>query len=540
MLNYDDSKDIIKKDKLNQVFKRTPELATYNGCRDFDDLLSDATEESMRKEHQFFKEWLTDLKKESAGYDKNQKIDLEIFEDGVKSSAFYMDEIRNWEKNPGIAEDCAEIIFFMLTREVDNQEKHFKNILERIKLLPKFIKQSEGRIKNPPKRYKDLAIQVSKSAPAIFDVVEKAAKDNNLPETLIKDIAKASAVVKEALKEHNQWLINVPAGAGETWVWGKDKFEKLLSLRKLGYTAKEILELGEHYLKKSKDERKKYALKITSSGNIDDARKIIGKDHFKNFEEALSKVRLLCDEARRYLIDKDLIDLPSNELLEIMETPEFLKHTIPFAALFTPSKFDPKQKGIYIVTSSSDPKFLEDNLNSAGIYNTAVHEAYPGHHLQISHTNLNCSIVRSAHLSGAHAIENVEGWAHYCEEMMKDQGFHDTAEGRFSMLDDQVWRACRIIIDVKLSSGEMSFDQAVQMLIDEAGKTKDGAISEVNRYIQSTGYILSYLFGKHIIKEIKEGYKKKLGSKYTEKGFHNAFLSCGTIPLHYVKKLLLS
>jgi uncharacterized protein (DUF885 family) len=205
---------------------------------------------------------------------------------------------------------------------------------------------------------------------------------------------------------------------------------------------------------------------------------------------------------------------------------------IPFAALIPPGKFDKRQEGIYIVTRPQDVKNLGKHLNYASIPGTAVHEGFPGHFLQSAMSNRG-SLVQLF----AGGIEIIEGWAHYCEEMMREQGFIKGLETQFIKTNDAIWRAVRIIVDVKLSRGEMSFDEAVNMLMEEAEMSKEGAVAEVRRYTLTPGYPLSYLLGKHLILKLRENFKKRMGKKFSAKFFHDTILANGELPMSLLREV---
>jgi uncharacterized protein (DUF885 family) len=272
--------------------------------------------------------------------------------------------------------------------------------------------------------------------------------------------------------------------------------------------------------------------KINPSGTIEETKKMLENIKYKTFPEILAAYRDSIKRARRFIIEKKIASMPKNEKLIVIETPVYTRHFIPFAAYFSPAKFDKKQLGIYIVTPSEQGNF--GRYSDADIHNTSVHEGYPGHHLQMSCANTNKHIIRIFD----HATEFVEGWAHYCEEYMRGLGYDKSPEGAFVQTKDMIWRAARIIIDIKLSTGKMCFDEAVDFLMREAGKDREGAVAEVKRYTMSPSYQLSYLLGKHMIKEMKQELKKKFGNKFSERTFHDTLLYSGSLPIHFHKKIL--
>jgi len=200
--------------------------------------------------------------------------------------------------------------------------------------------------------------------------------------------------------------------------------------------------------------------------------------------------------------------------------------------MMMPSRFDKPMIGVYIVTRPKDIANLGSHLNYASIRNTAVHEAFPGHFLQGTVSNRS-SLIHM--LSGG--TEIVEGWAHYCEQMMMEHGYAASLKPKLVQINDVIWRAVRIIVDVKLSRGEMSFNEAVDMLVKEVGMSKEGAIAEVRRYTQTPGYALSYLLGKHLILQLREEVKQKMGIKYNEKFFHDTITANGYLPISLLRRV---
>jgi uncharacterized protein (DUF885 family) len=171
--------------------------------------------------------------------------------------------------------------------------------------------------------------------------------------------------------------------------------------------------------------------------------------------------------------------------------------------------------------------------NYSSIANTSVHEAYPGHHLQLSAALTNPSLVRLANYSAA---EFVEGWAFYCERTMKEAGFADEPIQRYSVHTDAIWRATRIILDVKLHRGEIGFDDAVDLLVANTGFERPAALAEVKRYTSTPTYQLSYLFGRHLIDRLRADVERAEGADFNLKRFHDTLLYGGTMPVSYARR----
>jgi uncharacterized protein (DUF885 family) len=248
----------------------------------------------------------------------------------------------------------------------------------------------------------------------------------------------------------------------------------------------------------------------------------------EDFSKALTWYERTIEEAKDYIERKNIATIPENEAIEVMETPSYLRHIIPFAAYIPPAKYDRDRQGVYLVTPPDD----EDDLSRFAFWsirNTTVHEGYPGHHLQMS------ASLETEDLFAllSHATETIEGWAHYCEEMMKNYGFDDTPEARLIQLKDRRWRAARIIADVKLSTGKFSYREGVEFMADTVGMDEKSAEAEVKRYTQNPSYQLSYLLGKHKIDRLREYVKEKMGGDYRDRFFHDRLVYGGSIPIKF-------
>src|SRR3989442_1732398 len=250
-------------------------------------------------------------------------------------------------------------------------------------------------------------------------------------------------------------------------------------------------------------------------------------------EEALAYTAKAMSDSKAFIRQHDLATIPPNEELTVIETPSYLRHVIPFAAYNAPARFEAHKQGFYMVTPIEDkPEMLREH-SYPGVRDTAVHEGYPGHHLQLTCASLNPSYARIL----ADATETIEGWAHYCEGMMKEAGFSADPKTKLVQLLDQIGRASQILIDVDLHTGKMTFDEAVDLLVREAGMERPGAVAEVKRYTYNPAYQLSYLIGKYLIVEMRDDVRKRLGKAYSDKLFHDTVLYSGSLPMKYMREI---
>jgi uncharacterized protein (DUF885 family) len=301
-----------------------------------------------------------------------------------------------------------------------------------------------------------------------------------------------------------------------------------------------MLALGEKYLQDFKKERERVAEKIAPGKGVEGATEVVRADCPQSFEDALKSTEEIMMNARKFIVDNDLATVDTSARLSVVETPGFLAALLPYAAIYEPSIFDKKQEGTYIVTRPKEPKDLASHLNRASIINTAVHEAFPGHFLQSVSSNKKNWMLQMAASGGtdiiASATETHEGWAHYCEKMMFDHGFEATDAAEFEMLNGAIWRACRIVADIKLAQGEATIEEMVDWMTKETGMARYAMESEVNRYTHTPGQALSYMIGRHLMLELRKDLEKMLGDKFDEKKFHDAVLGYGGLPFNLLKE----
>jgi len=524
------------KEFLEKFFEKNPDFATYLGLHEpYDYMLPKGSTERLLENLKMMEEGLTRLKEtvNPAELSDDHKIDWEVLEKAYERWKFDFYERRMHELNPDVSEDLGGLIFIMFTRDYAPLEKRVDAIAARIEQMPRYLEEFRSRFEKsqPVRLWTQLAIEKTQNLMGLFMFILQAV-NGKVSEKTYERLQKAVENFYPAFKVHMEWLYNLLNKTREEWAIGKEKFERLLQLRELGMTSDEILQLGIKYLNELKAERERIAQQIDPGKSVEEVLAMIESKAPKTFEEALEYTRKAMEEARRFVQEKGIATVYPEDVLLVEETPAFMTPVIPFAALMMPAKYDKPQIGIYVVTRPKDPSNLGKHLNYPSIRNTAVHEAFPGHFLQGSVSNRG-SVIRLL----AEGAETVEGWAHYCEELMWEKGFITDLETRLIQINDMIWRAVRIIVDVKLSRGEMSFEEAVDMLVREAGMSREAAVAEVNRYTQTPGYPLSYLLGKHLILKLKEEVKQKMGEKFDEKFFHDTITANGYLPISMLRKI---
>ena len=535
-LKADDLFENLSQQMLNKFLEKNPDFATSLGLHEpYDYLLPNGSTERHIENLHLMEEWIRRLRETVTREELNDehKIDWAVIENAHEHWKFDFYERRMHELNPDALDDLGGLIFIMFTRNYAPLEKRLDAIAARIEKMPKFLEEFRSRFASskPVKLWTEIAIEKAQNIGGLFHFILHTTK-GKVSVKVYDRLSKAVENLEPALKVQMEWLRGLLPRTKEEWALGKEKFESLIQLRDLGMNSDEILQLGVKYLQELKAKREQLAHQIAPEKSADEVLRTIENKAPKTFEEALESTRRAMEDARRFVGEKGIATVYHEDVLLVEETPAFIAPLIPFAALIMPAKFDKPQIGIYIVTRPKDLANLGKHLNYPSIRNTAVHEAFPGHFLQGATSNRG-GFIRLL----SEGTETVEGWAHYCEEMMVQKGFITDLETRLVQVNDMIWRAVRIIVDVKLSRGEMSFEDAVKMLVKETGMSREGATAEVLRYTQTPGYPLSYLIGKHLILKLEEELKRKMGDKFDEKFFHDTITANGYLPISMLRKV---
>jgi uncharacterized protein (DUF885 family) len=528
--------DIVEAD-FRRLVANHPIYATYLGIHDSDDRLDDATRDALVQEladsHRTLRE-LVGL--DPAGLSESVRLERELAIHNVRRSLFDAEVHRIWERRSTAMDQVGDALFSIFARDFAPLGERLASLTSRLEAIPALLDQHWTRATAPQVRlWQELEIDSGEQIPFLFEEI-KAAGNGELGERdqirLDKAVATASAAVVA-------YVDRVKAGMGstvESWALGSDAYDELVGLRAFdGLGASQILEIGHQQLALNKAARVEDARGIDPS--VDEATVVdrVKSKHPTTFDEALVGYRDAMNRARAHIVEHDIATMPPGEQISVMATPEYLRTVIPFAAYFEPPKFDKHPSGIYIVTPSvgNDPNAMREHY-WASISNTSVHEAYPGHHLQLSAAVAHPSLVRLM----TDAPEFVEGWGMYSEQMMREQGFDAGPEFLLAMHTDAIWRACRIILDVRMHRGELSVDEATAFLVEHTGFEHANAQAEVFRYTYTPTYQLSYLLGKVLLLQLRADEQKKLGANFSLKRFHDTLLRNGSLPISFHRRLL--
>ncbi len=443
--------------------------------------------------------------------------------------------VRIWERRSLALDTVGGALFLIFAQDFAPLAERLSSIAGRLEGVPAYLDQARTRATVPQVRiWQRLEIESAADLPSFLDEIVAAGAD--LPAADRRRLNNASTAARAALDGYTDWLKASLDGGADDWALGRERYDQLVELRAFdGLDADAILAIGEEQLELNRAARAAAAREIDP--DADEAAVIdrIKSDHPASFEEALDAYRDVMVRGRRYLVEKGIVTVPDDERIDVIPTPEYLRNVIPFAAYFSPPKFDPNPKGIYIVTPSvgNDPNAMREH-NFSSISNTSIHEAYPGHHLQLAVANRHPSLTRLV----ADAPEFVEGWGMYSEQMMREKGFDDAPNFRLALYTDAIWRASRIILDVRMHRGELSVEEATDFLVAQTSFEGANARAEVNCYTYTPTYQLSYLLGKVLLLQLRADEQKRLGSRFDLRAFHDTLFNNGSLPISFHRRLL--
>ena len=523
--------------RFRRLVRDNPIIATYIGIHTEDSRLGDGTRDRLLQELADDRAHLAAVRAvDPDGLSAEAAFERELEVHNLRRSLFDGEVVRTWERRSTAMDAIGDALFLLFARAFAPLPERLASIAGRLEAVPTFLAENRTRAAVPQVHlWQELELESAGNLPGLFDEVV-AAGIGVQQDAEQRRLEVAAANAKAAVGEYAEWIrSSLPAGTDE-WGLGRERYDELVALRAFdGLGVDTILEIGWQQLADNKAARVSAAREIDPTADEPTVVARIKEDHPKTFEEALDGYRDVMVRARRHLIEHDIVTVPSDERIEVVETPVYLRNVIPFAAYFEPPKFDRMPSGIYIVTPSvsDNPNAMREH-NYSSISNTSIHEAYPGHHLQLSVAGKHPSLTRLA----TDAPEFVEGWGMYSEQMMREQGFDDAPNFRLNMHTDAIWRACRIILDVRMHRGEIGVEEAIRWMVEQTTFEEPNARAEVHRYTYTPTYQLSYLLGKVLLLQLRADEQRRLGPAFRLRDFHDALLRAGSLPISFHRRLL--
>lgn len=542
---------------LETVMTQEPMMATRLGDHRFDDKLEDLSAEARAMRLDRDKKALADLPKAVIykSLSRSAQIDFEILSRYLESRIWMTENLKSFEEDPRIwGEYLTESVYLPLVQSTLPKEKNLANALKRMEAIPAVVEIARKTIKNPAKVKTQTAILQTQGAidfysNEIFLITGKPSDD--------KELLARTKPILEALNKHLSFLKDdVLPRSGENWRVGRELFEKKLDFDlDAGLTADEVLAEAEREFQRVQNEmvvvaRQMWALeypgKVIPPDDAKGRRELVAKAleatakrHGKP-ETLVQDAQATVQEIKDFIRNRDLMRLPEPDRCAIIEMPEFMRGN-SVAYLNPAPPLDITARSEYAMSPPPADWSAARVESFLGEYNTemlkilTIHEAYPGHYVQLEYANRVPSLIRRVLGSGTYS----EGWAVYTEQTMLDQGFGEGNLGlRLNQLKFYLRAVCNAILDHKMHCGTMTDEEAQELLMEKAFQTEGEAVGKIIRSKQSSAQLSTYFVGRTAFYRLRQTIQREMGDSFDMGRFHEAVLEQGSVPVKYLPELV--
>ncbi len=533
-------------DYFNASFEAKPSRGTGAGLHQYDDRLEDGSAEGAKKRIESLKTFQSRLDTLRAGkLTEGEAIDAELLDGRIKGELLDLDTLQTWRHNPmRYIGGPAGSIDGLMKRDFAPPPQRLRSIISRLKATPAMFEALRANVDNPPKEFTDLAIRSGQGSIGFFqrtvrDWAKEAAGNDA---ALLAEFNTANDAVVKSLTETVAWLKQdlLPRSHGK-YALGADAFSKKLLYDELvDIPLDRVLAIGEANLQRDHEAFTAVAAKIDPNKTPAEVMKAISFDHPAEADLIPSAQRTI-EKCRQFLIDKQIVTVPSEVRPTILETPPFARNG-SYASMDTPGAYETRAtEAFYYVTPTEKDWSLNHKEEHLRLFNAPVmqvitiHEAFPGHYIQFLYSKQFPTKTRKLTFCGT----NAEGWAHYCEQMAWEEGYgNGDPKIHLAQLSEALLRDCRYVVGIKLHTQGMTVEQGAKVFEKEGFTEPAVAFEEARRGTYNPTY-LYYTLGKLQIYKLRDDYRKAKGSDYKLETFHNEFVRQGGIPIKLLRRILI-
>ncbi len=543
-------------DYINTYLAAHPLQGTALGLHEYDGKITDYSRLSLDAELHRLRRFDDVLAKfDPAKLSPRQSIDLRILQAAVKKDLFEMQDMSIFERNPMVYAGAADVNVY-IKRNFAPLDDRVRSLAAIESQIPNILIAARTNLNETlPKPFVELAIQIARGSADFLKKDLVAAVSGVKDEQVRVAFQEANRKAASALNDYAAWLERekLPK-ASLDFALGEEKFRRFLAQTELvDLPPEKILEIGMAQLKAEQDAFAEAAKKIDPNKSPIEVFKQIQSEH-PTPDKLIPDVARDLDNIRKYVLNRHLVSIPSDVRAKVKETPQYLRAT-SFASMDTPGPFEKRANEAYYYVTPTEHDWPEKQkqewLTAFNYYTsdiTSIHEAYPGHYVQFLHLNASPAS-RVEKIFGSYAF--IEGWAHYCEKMMLDEGFGSptssspseedikrAAKYRMAQADEALLRLCRLCVSIKMHTQNMSLDEATKFFQDNCYYEEKPARQEAIRGTFDPGY-LNYTLGKLQILKLRDDYKAQQGDDFSLQKFHNELLNHGMPPIRLLREIML-
>lgn len=520
--------DSVGRDYYNAKFAMYPAYATSKGAHEYDSRLSTFSRRSVNAFLRHTKQLqisLSSFDEDSLGIEA--WVDLKALWADMAAQQLLLEDLDLWHRSAVLyADACIDGIYSLIVRP--DRADPSAALAARFAMVPEVVASGRTNLTEPVRLHCEVASQSLKDFSPFLAKLAEGDTGFNVDTELLRR-------AQESLSGFAAYLDSLAQVADPDFHLGRDALMRLLQTKHMIYDTPEALIAYARNILVEAQARRKAFFGSTSQAGIDTAQASL-----LTADDLRAHLHAEIESAKVFIRRRDLVTLPDDESILVAETPIFLRNLIPGYAYEPAGPLDTDGTGLLYVPLTGEMD-LPNRLSCArkmmerGWRGVVVHEAFPGHHMQITVANRHPSYIRRLQDN----LFAIEGWAFYCEEMMAREGYCGK-DGIGTALGGIVFRAARVIVDVKLQLGEFSLDEAVDFMVRETGAPRGFIEKEVRRYAIRPTQAMSYLIGKREIVALRDEIKAIMGDSFTLKRFHDSVVSCGSLPPYLLKTCVIS
>jgi uncharacterized protein (DUF885 family) len=533
---------------LKGYYMFNPTEATAAGLHEYDSKLESRSHEAVARESRRLRDALSLLARINPNVlSEEARYDYLVLMSHARAQLLDLQDIRAWQRDPNVYNRLtSSSIDNILKRNYAPIEQRLHSVLAREREIARLLNEARANLENPPRIYTETAIAQVRGSVDYFtrvvpQMIERAG-GSSLSAARKSEFETTNNGVINALRSFGEWLERdlLPRSTGSFAIGEENYRRKLLYDEMVETSVAQLISEGERELRRTQEEMRALAEEVAPGKGVRAALRALGREH-PSADGLVGDTRSELDRIRAFVRTENILTPPARENLSVAETPEYARST-SFASMDSPGAFERAATEAYYYVTPPDPRWDEGRKEEhLSFYNRyalpviSIHEVYPGHYYQYLALKRQPSRIRTA-LSSA---SFVEGWAHYCEQMMLDEGFGgNNPKLKLTQLNMALLRLCRYLVGLQLHTRGMTYEQGVEFFMREGYQERVNAEREARRGTLDPTYLV-YTLGKMQILKLREEYRQRMGAAFNLREFHDRLLGYGMPPVKIVRLAML-
>ena len=532
-------------DYLAYLYEVLPTQACLDGVHLHDDLLEDLSRSAIdadaralsgfgRRLHQIDSSLLSPV----------EQVEHRIVGSNIESRMYELEAVRSWDRNPQVYSDIlgtslAGQVLFSYSPEAERARR----VVSKLRQVPRLVQAARDNIKDTPGIFVKVGLEAWRGTLKFIESDLPRAFSSLDDLHILGDLADTSTEAAAAIASYLEYLENdLAPRAKASFRLGRERFEQKLKAEEgITLSADRLLTIALRELHEVQEEFRSVAGRLDGGEPLEVWRR--AKEEHPAAGTLISVAQSHLKELEEFIQRQGIVTVPASEPVVVAPTPRFYRWAL--ASMWAPGPFEAKPSRAYYYLTDVDRSWPAErqkehlrDFNLPTLWSTSIHEVYPGHFLQAQHSRHVDSKVRKSRLLASNAC--IEGWAHYCEQMMMDAGFRrGDATLRLGQLAESLVRLARFVVAIRLHCEDLSVEQGMRFFRDEAFLEEATARREAERGTFDPAYVL-YSLGKLMMLKLRHDYQEQLAGKFSLRTFHDAVLGQGTAPMWAHRRLLLN